>query len=59
MDAVEALQRDDIRQSSAYTSARFSLADPLHLILGARYTNYNIRYNPAGSPDTRKALKMT
>jgi outer membrane receptor for ferric coprogen and ferric-rhodotorulic acid len=45
--------QDDIRQSSAYTSARFSLADPLHLILGARYTNYNIRYNPAGSPDTR------
>lgn len=28
-------------------------ADPLHLILGARYTNCTIRYNPAGSPDTR------
>ncbi|MEN8470917.1 TonB-dependent receptor, partial [Enterobacter cloacae subsp. cloacae] len=45
--------KDDIRQSSAYSSARFSLADPLHLILGARYTQYNIRYNPAGSPNTR------
>jgi outer-membrane receptor for ferric coprogen and ferric-rhodotorulic acid len=45
--------KDDINQSSAYTSARFSLADPLHLILGARYTNYNIKYNPAGAPDTR------
>jgi outer membrane receptor for ferric coprogen and ferric-rhodotorulic acid len=44
---------DDIRQSSAYTSARFSLADPLHLIVGARYTEYNIRYNPSGSPSTR------
>lgn len=49
--------KDDIRQSSAYTSARFSLADPLHLILGARYTNYTIKYNPAGAPDTR--LKST
>ncbi len=45
--------KDDIRQSSAYSSARFSLADPLHLILGARYTQYNIRYNPAGSPNPR------
>ena len=45
--------KDDIRQSSAYTSARFSLADPLRLILGARYTEYNIRYNPSGAPSTR------
>lgn len=44
--------KDDIRQSSAYTSTRISLADPLNLILGARYTNYNIRYNPAGAPST-------
>ena len=27
--------KDDIRQSSAYASTRISLADPLHLILGA------------------------
>lgn len=45
--------RDDIRQSSAYSSARFSLADPLHLILGARYTHYNIRYNPVGDVTTK------
>ncbi|MGZ0753133.1 ferric-rhodotorulic acid/ferric-coprogen receptor FhuE [Kluyvera sichuanensis] len=44
--------KDDIRQSSAYTSTRISLADPLNLILGARYTNYNIKYNPAGAPTT-------
>lgn len=45
--------KDDIRQSSAYASTRISLADPLHLILGARYTRYNIKYNPAGAPQTR------
>ena len=32
---------DVIRQKSAYTAARFSLADPLALILGARYTQYS------------------
>ena len=53
MDPRKLYSQDDIRQSSAYTSARFSLADPLSLILGARYTHYNIRYNPAGSPNTR------
>lgn len=31
---------DIIRQKSAYTAARFSLADPLALIVGARYTQY-------------------
>ena len=30
------------RQKSLYTSARFSLADPLHLIAGARYTDWSI-----------------
>ncbi|MNZ70943.1 FhuE receptor precursor [compost metagenome] len=30
-----------MRQKSAYTAARFSLADPLALILGARYTQYS------------------
>lgn len=29
------------RQKSAYLATRISLADPLHLILGARYTNWN------------------
>ncbi|BCQ35023.1 MULTISPECIES: ferric-rhodotorulic acid/ferric-coprogen receptor FhuE [Erwinia] len=36
------LNADDvIRQKSAYTAARFSLADPLSLILGARYTQWS------------------
>lgn len=32
---------DVVRQKSAYTAARFSLADPLSLILGARYTQWS------------------
>lgn len=32
---------DTIRQKAAYTAARFSLADPLSLILGMRYTQYS------------------
>lgn len=44
--------REDIRQTSAYGSARFSLADPLHLILGARYTQWNAKYNPNGNTNT-------
>lgn len=32
---------DVIRQKSAYSAARFSLADPLSLIIGARYTQYS------------------
>ncbi|MTD25902.1 ferric-rhodotorulic acid/ferric-coprogen receptor FhuE [Erwinia sorbitola] len=36
------LNADDVvRQKSAYTAARFSLADPLSLILGARYTQWS------------------
>ncbi|MDI9277266.1 ferric-rhodotorulic acid/ferric-coprogen receptor FhuE [Pantoea sp. EABMAA-21] len=30
-----------VRQKSAYVATRLSLADPLHVILGARYTNWN------------------
>lgn len=32
---------DTIRQNSAYMAARFSLSDPLSMILGARYTRYS------------------
>ncbi|WP_201279257.1 ferric-rhodotorulic acid/ferric-coprogen receptor FhuE [Cedecea colo] len=32
---------DVVRQKSAYTAARFSLADPLSLIVGARYTQWS------------------
>jgi len=46
------LNSDDIvRQKSAYTAARFSLADPLSLILGARYTQYS---TDGSSGDMRK-----
>ncbi|MEN5017288.1 ferric-rhodotorulic acid/ferric-coprogen receptor FhuE [Erwinia sp. Eh17-17] len=35
------VEKDDtIRQKSAYTAARFSLADPLSLLVGARYTDW-------------------
>ncbi len=30
-----------MRQKSAYLATRITLADPLHAILGARYTNWN------------------
>lgn len=43
--------RDTIRQKSLYTSARFSLADPLHLIVGARYTDWSAQYNLERKPD--------
>lgn len=37
-----ALSSDDtIRQKAGYAAARFSLADPLSLIVGARYTQYS------------------
>ncbi|NIY46950.1 ferric-rhodotorulic acid/ferric-coprogen receptor FhuE [Cedecea colo] len=35
-------QKDTIHQKSAYMATRISLADPLHVILGARYTKYNL-----------------
>lgn len=36
-----------VHQKSTYMATRLSLADPLHLILGARYTNWN-RETPGG-----------
>lgn len=42
---------DIVRQKSVYTAARFSLADPLSLILGARYTQYSTN---GSSGDMRK-----
>lgn len=35
-------QKDTVHQKSAYMATRISLADPLHVILGARYTKYNL-----------------
>ena len=42
---------DIVRQKSAYTATRLSLADPLSLILGARYTQYSTN---GSSGDMRK-----
>ncbi|MGO3414382.1 MAG: ferric-rhodotorulic acid/ferric-coprogen receptor FhuE [Kluyvera intermedia] len=42
---------DIVRQKSAYTAVRLSLADPLSLILGARYTQYS---TDGSSGDMRK-----
>ncbi|MEN0584518.1 MULTISPECIES: ferric-rhodotorulic acid/ferric-coprogen receptor FhuE [unclassified Kosakonia] len=44
-------QRDVIRQKSLYAATRISLADPLHLILGARYTEWRAKYNLERKPD--------
>ncbi|WP_455818940.1 ferric-rhodotorulic acid/ferric-coprogen receptor FhuE [Pseudomonas cerasi] len=50
------LNADDvIRQKSAYTAARFSLADPLSLILGARYT----QWSTVGSSDNMSKNNIT
>ncbi|WP_416413308.1 ferric-rhodotorulic acid/ferric-coprogen receptor FhuE [Pantoea sp. App145] len=39
-DPQSLAQDNTINQKSAYLATRISLADPLHLILGARYTKY-------------------
>ncbi|ROR08688.1 ferric-rhodotorulic acid/ferric-coprogen receptor FhuE [Erwinia sp. JUb26] len=44
---------DTIRQKSAYTAARFSLADPLSLLVGARYTQWSAR-GTSGDKDSNK-----
>ncbi|EQB4041734.1 ferric-rhodotorulic acid/ferric-coprogen receptor FhuE [Cronobacter sakazakii] len=50
-------QRDGIRQKSIYAATRLSLADPLHLILGARYTEWNAKYNLERKPDEIRRSK--
>ncbi|EOV0614035.1 ferric-rhodotorulic acid/ferric-coprogen receptor FhuE [Cronobacter sakazakii] len=50
-------QRDVIRQKSIYAATRLSLADPLHLILGARYTEWNAKYNLERKPDEIRRSK--
>ncbi|EOW6846787.1 ferric-rhodotorulic acid/ferric-coprogen receptor FhuE [Cronobacter sakazakii] len=50
-------QRDVIRQKSVYAATRLSLADPLHLILGARYTQWNAKYNLERKPDEIRRSK--
>ncbi|WP_409310374.1 ferric-rhodotorulic acid/ferric-coprogen receptor FhuE [Pectobacterium sp. B1J-3] len=43
---------DTVRQKAAYSVARFSLADPLHLVLGARYTQWQTN---GSSADMKKS----
>ncbi|MEM6160958.1 ferric-rhodotorulic acid/ferric-coprogen receptor FhuE [Erwinia sp. P6884] len=40
-DAFSEAQNDTVHQKSVYAATRISLADPLHLIIGARYTNWS------------------
>ncbi|ARP80543.1 TonB-dependent siderophore receptor [Bordetella genomosp. 8] len=42
--------RTRIKQSGVYSAARFSLAEPLKLIVGGRFTNYEIDEDANGSP---------
>ncbi|WP_039058096.1 ferric-rhodotorulic acid/ferric-coprogen receptor FhuE [Enterobacter sp. Bisph1] len=51
-------QRDVIRQKSLYAATRISLADPLHLILGARYTEWSAKYNLERKPDEIRNSKF-
>nr|WP_231617126.1 ferric-rhodotorulic acid/ferric-coprogen receptor FhuE [Erwinia sorbitola] len=44
---------DAIRQKSVYTAARFSLADPLSLLVGARYTDWSAN-GTSGNNDADK-----
>ena len=46
--------KDTITQQSLYAATRLSLADPLHLIVGARYTNWNAAYNMEYQPTDRR-----
>nr|WP_024964978.1 ferric-rhodotorulic acid/ferric-coprogen receptor FhuE [Pantoea sp. IMH] len=39
-DDFSEAQNDTVHQKSIYAATRISLADPLHLIIGARYTNW-------------------
>ncbi|MDP9932827.1 TonB-dependent siderophore receptor [Variovorax paradoxus] len=41
--------RTRIKQSGVYSAARFSLAEPLKLILGGRFSNYEIDDNVSGT----------
>lgn len=55
--AFSLYSKDVVRQQAAYTAARFSLADPLHLIVGARYTEWDADYNPSTAPQTSLSSK--
>jgi outer membrane receptor for ferric coprogen and ferric-rhodotorulic acid len=50
--------KDTVRQQAVYTAARFSLADPLHLIAGLRYSEWKSDYNPQATPQIRLSSKQ-
>ncbi|EHD22317.1 MULTISPECIES: ferric-rhodotorulic acid/ferric-coprogen receptor FhuE [Brenneria] len=50
--------RDVIHQKSAYAATRISLADPLHLILGARFTEWSAKYNLERKPQEIRNVKF-
>ncbi len=50
--------KDTVRQQAVYTAARFSLADPLHLIVGLRYSEWHADYNPTSAPQTQLSNKQ-
>lgn len=52
-NAFSLYSKDTVRQQAVYTAARFSLADPLHLITGLRYSEWDADYNPQSAPETR------
>ncbi|WP_447527918.1 ferric-rhodotorulic acid/ferric-coprogen receptor FhuE [Vreelandella sp. TE19] len=47
------------RQKAVYTAARFSLADPLTLIAGARYTEWSGMTQTARSNDSQSTYEVT
>ncbi|XBS70990.1 ferric-rhodotorulic acid/ferric-coprogen receptor FhuE [Acerihabitans sp. KWT182] len=49
---------DTIRQKSFYAAARFSLADPLALLVGARYTDWSAN-GTSGTNDSDKVAPYT
>jgi TonB-dependent siderophore receptor len=51
-------QRDIIHQRSLYAATRLSLADPLNLILGVRWTEWRAKYNLERKPDEIRNSKF-
>lgn len=48
-----------VTQKAAYAAARFTLADPLKLIVGARYTDWKVDGQEGGAPQVNEEKKTT
>lgn len=57
--AEHTLREDTIHQQSAYTATRISLADPLHLIVGARYTRWSLSHSSVSFPTSASESQET